>query len=363
MSVPFLDLGRLHREIRDELDAAYDRTLAESAFIGGTELANFEHEFAVAHDAPACVGCNSGTDALILTMRALGVTDGAEVVVPSMTFFATAEAVVAAGGKPIIADVDPVTLLLTPATVDAVRTPATRAVIPVHLYGHVVPFEHLREWRDQGLVVIEDAAQAHLATDNGTFVGSVGHAACFSFFPGKNLGALGDAGAVVTRDELIAEFVRQERDHGRSEKYRHTRPGMSSRLDGLQAAFLRVKLRHLGTWTRLRQERVQEYAQHLVDTPWAGLVPWRDGCVHHLLVVRVPSLRRAAVQRDLALRGIATGIHYPVTLARQPALASLGAVTPYADAGAEEVLSLPLDPLMTSDDVAEVCDAVTGFIA
>jgi dTDP-4-amino-4,6-dideoxygalactose transaminase len=211
VKIPFLDLARLHGSIRDELDEAIDRVIGASAFIGGEEVRAFESAFAEAHDVGHAVGCASGTDAISLSLRALGVGDGDEVVVPSMTFFATAEAVTHVGAVPVVADVDGSTLLLTPETVDAVRTPLTRAVLPVHLYGHVVPFDHLAEWREAGLLVIEDAAQAHVASWKGESVGSVGRTTCFSFFPGKNLGAMGDAGAVVTDDPELAARVRKLR--------------------------------------------------------------------------------------------------------------------------------------------------------
>lgn len=362
MKIPFLDLSRLHDSIRSELDSAIDRVVRTSSFIGGGEVERFERAFALAHGRQHCVGCASGTDALSLALRALNVGPGDHVIVPSMTFFATAEAVVHAGARPVIADVDPVTLHITPEHVDSVRTERTRAVVPVHLYGHAVDFNHLRRWKDQGLVVVEDAAQAHLATFAGQHVGSIGDAACFSFFPGKNLGAFGDAGALVTDDPEVSARARKLRDHGRAEKYRHDEIGVSSRLDGLQAAILSTKLTHLTEWTDRRRQIAQVYAEQLAPIADVSLVPWADGAVHHLLVARVPAHRRRDIRTGLEHRGIATGIHYPVPLSSQPALASAGSTCPSSEAAADEVLSLPLDPLMSAEDVRAVTEGLAAVV-
>lgn len=349
-AVPFLDLARLHASIRSELDAAISSVIESSRFTGATPA--FEEAFAAAHGRRAAVGCGSGTDALVLALVAAGVGPGDEVVIPSMTFVATAEAVVHAGATPVLADVDPRDLLLSERTVAAVTTERTRAVVPVHLYGHVVDPAALAAWRERGLVVVEDAAQAHLASRDGVGVGERGHLSCFSFYPGKNLGALGDGGAVLTDDPALAESVRRLRDHGSTVKYRHEVVGWCSRLDGLQSACLEVKLRHLPEWTAARRRLAERYHDGLGDL----LVPWTEGAVHHLLVVRVHE--RARVIVELADAGIATGIHYPVALSRQPALAPWARPTPVAEAAAEEVLSLPMDPLMTVDEVDRVVAAV-----
>lgn len=359
MSVPFLDLEGLHGSIRDELDEAFAEVVKTSAFVGGAPVKRFEAAFAAAHGRAFAVGCASGTDALSLALAACGIGAGDDVVVPSMTFFATAEAVTHVGATPIIADVDPDTLLLTERDVDAVMTDCTRAVMPVHLYGHVVPFSALQAWRDAGLVVIEDAAQAHIATWEGQPVGTVGHAACFSFYPGKNLGALGDAGAIVTDDDAIAADMRQRRDHGRTDKYRHDRLGVSSRLDGLQAAFLEVKLRHLADWTAARVRLADRYRVRLRAVRDVDVVPWEPGAVHHLLVVRVRAGRRAELQRALSEQGIGSGVHYPVALSQQPPFVASGP-RPAAELAADEVLSLPLDPLLSIEAVDTVCDVIVG---
>ncbi len=354
MSIPFLDLSRLHESIRPDLDAAIDRVIKGSSFIGGAEVANLEEAFAAAHGQTRGVGCASGTDALALALRALGIGPGDEVIVPSMTFVATAEAVAHVGARPVLADVDPVTLLLDEPSVDAVRSPRTRAVIPVHLYGHVVPLDRLDRWRDSGLVVIEDAAQAHVATWRDRPVGSGGHAVCFSFYPGKNLGAMGDGGMVLSGDGDVVDRARLLANHGRTSKYLHDELGWCSRLDGLQAAILHTKLAHLDAWTTGRRQVADRYAAQL---PAGLLVPWEPGAVHHLLVVRVAA--RSAVQAELTAAGIGTGVHYPVALSQQPWLtAEGGGPTPHAEQAAAEVLSLPMDPLMTADEVDQVVAAL-----
>jgi dTDP-4-amino-4,6-dideoxygalactose transaminase len=359
--IPFLSLGQLHAPIRAELRAAFDAVVDASAFIGGAAVSGFEAELASAHGRSHAVGCASGTDALALALHALGVGPGDEVILPAMTFIATAEAVVHVGATPVIADVDPSSLLLAPAAVDAVRTDRTRAVLPVHLYGHLVPFDHLRMWRESGLVVVEDAAQAHLGRWRGEGVGSVGQAACFSFYPGKNLGAMGDAGAVVTDDPHVAAAVRRRRDHGRTDKYLHEEIGVASRLDALQAALLRVKLAHLQAWTERRREVAERYRRHLTSGP-VRLVPWEDGAVHHLLCVRVDAERRDDLRGWLTEAGIGSGIHYPVDLSQQPATAPFApAACPAASAAAAELVSLPMGPHLTDDQVDRVCARLLAF--
>lgn len=355
-TVPFLDLKRLHESIRDEIDAAMDRVIQSSSFVGGSEVAAFEEEFAAAHGQNPGAACGSGTDALALALRALGIGPGDEVVVPALTFVATAEAVVHVGAIPVLADVHPSTLLLTPETVAKVRTEQTRAVIPVHLYGHVVPFSAIAQWRESGLLVVEDCAQAHIGSWQGEFVGSRGDAACFSFYPGKNLGALGDGGMVLSRHEQVVDEVRRLRNHGRTSKFLHEVPGWCSRLDGLQAAVLRVKLNHLEEWTALRRARAAQYR----DLIGSYLVPWEDGAVHHLLVSRVPN--RSQVERWLEQKGVGTGMHYPVALSGQPWLTTLGGALTAAELAAEEVLTLPLHPFMSQDEVGQVCAALLAAV-
>jgi dTDP-3-amino-3,4,6-trideoxy-alpha-D-glucose transaminase len=294
-----------------------------------------------------------------LALRALDVGDGDEVIVPAMTFVATAEAVVHAGATPVLADVDPVTLLLDEAGVAAVRTDRTRAVVPVHLFGHVVPFSAIQAWRDEGLVVVEDAAQAHLATWQGAPVGAHADAACFSFYPGKNLGALGDGGAVTAGDMAVVGRVATLRDHGSDTKYRHETIGWCTRLDGLQARLLDVKLRHLEEWTDARRRVADRYRDNLGRDV---LVPWEDGAVHHLVVARIPDGRRPHIQEALSAAGIGWGVHYPHALSDQPALAPWHRACPAAEQAGAEVLSLPVDPLMETGEVDEVCAVLSGAL-
>ncbi len=349
--IPMLDLARLHATIRPELDDVFDAALRDSTFVGPGE--EFEWAFAAAHGLAAAAGCGSGTDALVLALLALGVGPGHEVIVPAMTFVATAEAVVLAGATPVLADVDPETLLLTAADVERVHTGATRAVIPVHLYGAMVDPNDLRAMGDGGLLVVEDASQAHTASRDGHGVGTVGACATFSFHPGKNLGALGDGGAVASQDRGLVERVRSLRDHGRAAKHGHDVIGRCSRLDALQAAVLEVKLRHLGEWTRLRRQHAAHYRERLGRM----VMPSHEGAVHHQVVLR------AVVGRDrltdaLRAASIGFGIHYPYALSQLPALAPWARPCPAAERGAAEVLSLPLDPLMSAADVDQVCDVV-----
>lgn len=358
--VPFLDLQRLHRSIESEIDAAMRDVIDRAAFVGGPGVVSFEEAFGAAHETGRGAGCGSGTDALSLALRALGIGPGDEVIVPSMTFVATAEAVVHVGATPVVADVDPETLLLTPDCAAAVTTERTRAVMPVHLYGHVVPTDHLQTWRDAGLIVVEDAAQAHLGQESGTRVGTVGHAACFSFYPGKNLGAFGDGGMVISSNESLVDEVRRIRDHGRTSKYEHEIVGYCSRLDGLQASILETKLRHLESWTQGRVAAAEAYRDLLGDQ----LIPWSDGAVHHLLVSRVED--RAAVQAEMKEHGVATGIHYPIPLSKQPWLAPTSIACPGAEDAADQILSLPMDPLMTTEEVeyvAQTFRSVTSSVA
>lgn len=356
--VPFLDLVRLHASIAPSLLEGFERALRTGAFVGGDAVATFESAFANAHHRRAAVGCGSGTDALALALRAVGVGLGDEIIVPSLTFVATAEAVVHVGATPVIADVDAESLLLSDEGVRAVRSDRTRAVVPVHLYGHVVPFDLLKTWQREGMYVVEDAAQAHGASWQGEMLGAAANATAFSFYPGKNLGALGDGGAVVSDDVQLIERVRVLRDHGRSTKYEHDVIGWCSRLDALQAAFLTAKLGYLAEWTQARAVVAERYRERLSANARVRLVGWSPGAVHHLLVIRMVGPRRDAVRQRLADVGIATGLHYPIPLSCQPSLAAWRRRTPNAEAAATEVLSLPMDPLMSEAEVDRVCEAL-----
>jgi dTDP-4-amino-4,6-dideoxygalactose transaminase len=359
--VPFTDLAAMTREIRAAVGQGWEQLLKSGRFIGGEAVDEFEQAWAAYCGVPHAVGVGNGTDALRLALSALGIGPGDEVVVPANTFVATAEAVVLAGATPRFADVSPRTLLLTPEQLEAAITARTRAVIVVHLYGQMPDMDALcRAATRAGVVVIEDAAQAHGATWRGRRAGSIGVAGCFSFYPGKNLGAFGDAGAVVTADAGLAQRIRCLRDHGRAgdSHYRHELIGTNSRLDALQAVVLTAKLARLDTWTKARRSIAARYRAAFADSPARAIdeMPASRG-VYHLAVVRVPD--RAHVERQLAARGIRTGIHYPVPCHRQPPYLRFAAGRlPVAEATASEILSLPIFPHMTDGQVTRVCDAV-----
>jgi dTDP-4-amino-4,6-dideoxygalactose transaminase len=363
--IPFLDVAAMTREVRDTVDLAWRRVLASSRFIGGEAVEQFEAAWAAYCQVPHAVGVANGTDALQLALTALGIGPGDEVIVPANTFVATAEAVVLAGATPRFADVCPDTLLLTPGCLEAAITSRTRAVIVVHLYGQMPDMTALSQAAGKaGLAVIEDAAQAHGATWQGRPAGSIGVAGCFSFYPGKNLGAFGDAGAVVTADAGLAARIKVLRDHGRAigSHYRHEQVGTNSRLDALQAAVLTVKLTRLDAWNTARRSIAARYHTAFASSracPVAEVAGMRG--VYHLAVVRVPD--RAQVQKQLAAMGVETQIHYPIPCHQQaPYQRFADRPLPAAERCAGEVLSLPIFPHMTDGQVAQVCDAVQAAL-
>jgi dTDP-4-amino-4,6-dideoxygalactose transaminase len=357
--IPFADLTMMTGEVREEVEAAFRDVLNSGRFIGGDVVERFEHEWAAYCRTAHAVAVGNGTDAVHLALRALGIGPGDEVVVPTNTFVATAEGVVLAGATPRFADVGPDTLLLTPATLAAAITPRTRAVIVVHLYGQMADMDAIgRIAASSGLAVIEDAAQAHGASWRGAPAGSFGHVGCFSFYPGKNLGAFGDAGAVVTDDAEIARRVRSMHDHGRTggSHYEHEFLGMNSRMDALQAAVLLAKLPRLESWAAARRAVAARYRTYLARGP-VRLVADASGSEHgyHLLVARVPD--RDRVRRTLAQAGIETGLHYPVPCHRQaPYRGYAGVDLPIAEQAAGEIVSLPMFPHLTTEQVTRVCE-------
>lgn len=361
-----MDLAAAHAEVAEEVEAGFKRVIAETAFIGGAEVSAFEREYAAAHGLPYCVGVANGTDALELALRAAGVGADAEVVLPANTFIATAEAVARTGARVVLVDADPDTYLIdTDAALNAV-TSATRAVIPVHLYGQLAPVERLVEGlAGSGVSVVEDAAQCQGATRDGRAAGSWGIAAT-SFYPGKNLGAYGDAGAVVSASETLARTVRTLANHGGLAKYAHDLVGCNSRLDGLQAVVLRAKLARLGAWNAARRAAAQRY-----DAMLAGLDVLRpvtlpgNEHVWHLYVIQVPG-DRDAVLRALNEAGIGAGIHYPVPVHLTPAFAGLGygpGDFPHAEAAAGRILSLPIYPQLTVAQQERVVEVLAAALA
>jgi dTDP-4-amino-4,6-dideoxygalactose transaminase len=362
VDVPFTDLGAMAREVWPAIESEYTEALLRGHYIGGAPVEAFERRWAAYCGAAYGVGVANGTDALELTLQGLGVGAGDEVVVPANTFVATAAAVVRAGATPVFADVSADTLLLTPELLEAAVTPRTRAVMVVHLYGNMPDMDGLCAVAARaGIHLVEDAAQAHGAQWRGRPAGSFGIAGCFSFYPGKNLGAFGDAGAVVTSDARLADRVRSLANHGRtggSAHYEHRHVGTNSRLDTLQAIALSGKLGRTEDWTEARiklaagyRDRLEDTAARLTDV--AG--PARH--VYHLLVARVPE--RDRVQQLLAARGVQTGVHYPVPCHRQPALRRYArGPLPVCERAAGEQLSLPLFPHMTPAQLDRACDAL-----
>lgn len=363
--IPLVDLKAQYAAIRSEIRTAVDDVLDGARFIQGPAVAEFERKFAAFCGAGFAVGVGSGTDALTLALRALGVGAGDEVVTAANTFAATAEAVVAVGARPVFVDVDARHFNMTAEGLDAAVTPRTRAAVPVHLYGQPAPMAEIMDVaRRRSIKVVEDAAQAHGSECGGRRVGSWGDAAAFSFYPAKNLGAFGDAGAVVTGDEEIAGAVRMLRDHGRTGKYRHERVGVNSRLDALQAAVLDVKLGHLEEWNRARRAVAAAYDAALDAAPGLTLPVETPGArhVYHLYVVR--TRRRDELRRYAAENGVGVGIHYPVPLHLQPAFRHLGygpGRFPVAERLADSILSIPLYPEMQDAQVAQVVRTLTAF--
>jgi dTDP-4-amino-4,6-dideoxygalactose transaminase len=364
MRVPFLDVAAMHAEVEAELDFAWRQVSRSGRFIGGAFVERFETAWADYCGVTHCVGVASGTAALQLALEALGIGPGDEVILPANTFFATAEAVLAAGATPAFVDVDPATLLMTAAGVAAAITPRTAAVIAVHLYGQPVDMDALERVAEAaGIVVLEDAAQAHGATWRGRRAGSMSRVGCFSFYPGKNLGALGDAGAVVTNDRVLAERVRSLSNHGRpgdrqDGHYQHVRVGGTHRLDALQAALLSAKLPHLEAWNAGRRRAARLYEQALAELP---LEPVRtaEGAIssHHLAVVQLSG--RDNVRRHLGEDGIDTAVHYPTPCHLLPALASGSSPKlPVVERAAGRIMSLPMFPHLTDSAVARVADAI-----
>lgn len=359
-TVPFVDLGAEHDRIRDELDDAVRTVLDSGQFVLGPELAAFEQEFAAYCGVAHCVGVGSGTDALILALRACDVGPGDEVITPSFTFMAGPLAIAAVGAVPVFVDVEEDTGTLDVNLVEEAVTARTRAIVPVHLYGRCADLSRLAALAtERDLLLIEDAAQAHGARSSGRAVGAVGHLGCFSFYPSKNLGAWGDGGAVVTNDPNLAQRLRLLRNYGQTQKYRHEVLGTNSRLDELQAAILRKKLPHLEAWNKARRSAAKGYAA-LLD-PRIPLPFPDDEAEHvfHLYVVRAG--RRDALRRFLAERGVQTGIHYPVPVHRQPAFLDVPQVAgelPVTDQLAREVLSLPMFPAITTEQLRYVADCV-----
>jgi dTDP-4-amino-4,6-dideoxygalactose transaminase len=371
IKVPFLDLKSHHAPLRSELNAAILEVIEDGAFAGGPFVARFEADFAAYCDCPHAVGVGSGTEALWLSLLAAGVGPGDEVITVPSTFMATAEAITYAGAHPVFIDVDERTYTMDHAALNEALTPKTKAIIPVHLFGQPADMDPILEFaREHGLYVIEDACQAHGAEYKGRKVGTLGDTACFSFYPGKNLGAFGEAGAIVTRNAELLEKIRILRDHGQVRKYHHTMVGWNCRMDGIQGAVLRIKLRHLERGNQLRRSHAAYY-----DRAFEGIreiiTPAHEDSirhVYHVYAIRVKE--RDEMIRLLTERGIGTGVHYPVPVHLQEAYRSLGyepGSFPIAERCATEFLSLPMFPELTREQLEIVShgvkEAVTEGVA
>ncbi len=364
--VPQLDLSAQYAEIGAEIRTAVERVMASQQFVLGREGAALEEEIAQLCGVAHSVGVASGTDALILALRACGVQPGDEVLLPPFTFVATGSAVSALGAKPVFADIRPETYNIDPAQLERRVTPRTRAIVVVHLYGLAADMDPILAFaKSRNLPVIEDNAQAIGASYKGRRTGSLGDAACISFYPTKNLGAYGDAGMVVTNSSELTARLRTLRNHGQAAKYMSSEPGLNSRLDEMQAAILRVKLRHLSRWQRARRSNAAEYTRLFSQVP--GVMPpiEPEGCEHvfHQYTIRIE--RRDALQRHLAARKIGCAVYYPCPLHLQPLYASLGHRAgdfPHSERAAQEVLSLPMYPELRKEQIARVVEAVTEFI-
>lgn len=363
--IPVFDLQRQYAMLKPELDAVIASVLARGRFILGEEVAAFEQEFAAYCGVAHAVGVGSGTEALQLALAAAGMGPGDEVITVAHTAVATVAAIELAGARPVLVDIDPGCYTMDPAQVEAVLTSRTRAIIPVHLYGGPADLEPILTLaRRHGLLVVEDCAQAHGACYRGRRVGGWGDMAAFSFYPTKNLGAYGDGGAIVTNDARLAERARLLRQYGWQERYISSLKGLNSRLDELQAAILRVKLRHLDEWNSARRALASRYTERLAGSGLGlPVAPPDTEPVYHLYVVRHP--HRDALQAYLQSQGIGTLVHYPVPVHLQPAYADLGygpGNLPATEAAAREVLSLPLYPELGLGELDTVCDAVYDFL-
>lgn len=365
MKVKLLNLQRQHEALGTELTAAFERCLEKSSFIQGAEVESFEKEFGLFAQAPHALSVANGTDALEIVIECLSLPLGSKIIVPTFTFAATAEAVIRNRHHAVFADCDPEHLCLSLTEIQKAfsRHPDSRALIVVHLYGRLTPeMPEIQTWCQQNnITLIEDCAQSHGATGAGRF----GIAATYSFFPGKNLGALGDGGAITTPHKELNDRCRCVRDHGRTAKYLHQSVGRNSRLDALQAAFLRVKLPHLTQWNRQRRELASFYRSHLKDEvlELPPIEEFTGSHVFHQFVVQVKSpLSRDRISAHLSSLGIETGVHYPLPLHAQPAFACDGSSFPHASLAAHQVLSLPMDPFLSPSEAQTVVNALKAAL-
>lgn len=365
MKVPFLNLKAQYESIAHEVEQSIREVLSTCAFSGGPYVQKFEEEFASFCGCKWAVGVGSGTDALWLALLGLGVQPGDEVITVPNSFIATAEAISLCGAHPVFIDVGEESLTMNPALLEQAITPRTKAIIPVHLYGQAADMDAILAVADKhGIPVLEDACQAHGAEYKGRRTGSMGIAGCFSFYPGKNLGAYGEAGCVVTRDEGLAKKLRMLRDHGQSQKYYHQLVGINGRMDGIQGAVLSAKLKYLDSWNAFRRTHASCYQQALADVRALTVpkeMPYAKH-VYHVFAVRSPD--REGLKQALSASGVECGVHYPVPIHLQQAYAGRGegeGSFPVAERVAKELLSLPMFPELTAEQVSYICDQIKRF--
>ena len=366
ITIPFVDLKSQYKSIRDEIDAAIGAVIAETAFVGGRFVKAFEEEFARYCGVGHCVGVANGTDALFIALKGLGVGRGDEVITVANSFVATSEAIRMAGAQVVFVDIDPRTYNIDVERIEEKITAKTKAIIPVHLYGQPADMEPIRALAQKyGLRIVGDAAQAHGAEYKGRPIATLADMTCFSFYPGKNLGAYGDGGAIVTDNEDWARAARMFANHGRTQKYDHDLEGVNSRLDGLQAAILSVKLRHLEEWTESRRSNARRYTAALRGTNLVLPGELENvRAVYHLYVVRAPADKRASLQEFLKQASIDTGIHYPIALPYLNAYRHLGHDEndfPQSIRASQEIMSLPMFPELTEQQIQYVADRIREF--
>jgi dTDP-4-amino-4,6-dideoxygalactose transaminase len=367
MKIPFLDLKAQYSSIKDEIHQALENVLENTAFAGGPFVAEFEKKFAAFCNTKHAIGVGSGTDALLAALIAAGVGPGDEVITVPDTFIATAEAISFCGARPVFVDIVEATYNMDPDKLEAAITPKTKVIIPVHLFGQMADMDPIMEIaRKKGIQVIEDAAQAHGAEYKGQKAGSIGHLGCFSFYPGKNLGAYGEAGAVVTNSDELADRVRMFRDHGQPKKYYHDMVGFNARMDGFQGAVLNVKLKYIDRWNEARRRNAAFYGEQLKNGVNGMALPREADYakhIYHIYAVRVKN--RDALMDALSKKEVATGIHYPVPLHLTGAYEPLGYKRgdfPVAEKCAGEFVSLPMFPELTEEQIRYTCDAIKSSV-
>jgi dTDP-4-amino-4,6-dideoxygalactose transaminase len=366
MKIPFVDLKSQYESIKEEMDKAIATVISQTAFIGGPHLKNFEEAFAKFCGVKHCIGVGNGTDALYIALRAMSIGRGDEVITVANSFIATSEAITLTGARVVFVDINPKTYNIGINRIEAKITPKTKAIIPVHLYGQPADLDPIISLAQKyNLKILEDAAQAHGSVYKGRRIGSIGDMASFSFYPGKNLGAYGDGGVVVSNNDELALKARMIANHGRIGKYDHEMEGVNSRLDGLQAAILSVKLNHLAKWNEMRRNNAYLYNKYLAGTDLVTPVEIPDvTAVYHLYIVRVKKESRKNLQDHLQAKGISTGIHYPIALPNLMAYAYLGHSEkdfPEATKASHEILSLPMFPELTEEQIKYVAEAIKEF--